>query len=134
MQTKTGKKSDFDAEMELIDNDLSEFGDDVFATPINSERITKYVYRLYQRASLSGILDELNVAETAINEAIRLIGPADDLYYLKANLDFKLHRLDAVKDDIKNSRSLGESLEASVFFADIDFRLLRFSSLGVGER
>lgn len=106
----------------MINKDLSEFGDDVFSTPINSERITKYVYRLYQRASLSGILDELNIAEVAINEAIKQIGPADDLYYLKANLDFKLHRLAAVKDDIKNSRSLGESPQARILFADIAFQ------------
>lgn len=122
MSTKTGKKNHFDAEIDLIDSDLASFGDDVFRSPPDCELITKYVYRRYQRASLTGIVSELLDAESALDDAIRLLGPADDLCYLKANIDLKLHRLGAVKEDIKNARSLSGTIEARELLADVYFQ------------
>jgi tetratricopeptide (TPR) repeat protein len=55
---------------------------------------------MYHRASLTGSAADLAATETAIARAIQEIGPLADLYLLKANLDFKLHRLNKTSEGV----------------------------------
>src|SRR4051794_11686937 len=104
------KKTDYEVELERIDEAIAGFAGGASPASADSERATKFVYLLYQRASLTGNLAELAGVETALDDAIREIGPAGDLYFLKANLDFKFHRLAEVRRDLEMGRDLRDSL------------------------
>jgi tetratricopeptide (TPR) repeat protein len=118
--------TDFDVELQKIDQAVAELEPDALASPINSENATKYVYLLYQRASLAGDLAAFGKVEAALKRAIDEIGPAQDLYLLKANLDFKFHRLADVKMDLATGRELNETTQGKVLRADLDFQEGRY--------
>src|SRR5205814_1699441 len=114
--------TDFDAELQKIDQAIAELEPDALAIPINSENATKYVYLLYQRASLAGDLAAFGKVEAALKRAISEIGPAQDLYLLKANLDFKFHRLTEVRADLETGRGLAHTTQGRALRADLDFQ------------
>jgi tetratricopeptide (TPR) repeat protein len=120
------KRTDFEIELERIDQAIAELATSAFALPIDSERATKYVYLVYQRASLTGDLTAFEGAEEALKRAIAEIGPASDLYFLKANLDFKFHRLAAVKEDLALGRDLRGTVQGRALQADLDFQEGRY--------
>jgi tetratricopeptide (TPR) repeat protein len=122
------RRTDFEVELERIEGAIAELEGSAFTLPIDGEKATKFVYLLYQRASLAGDLDELALAETAVNTAIQEIGPAGDLYFLKANLDFKFHRLADVKRDLEMGRDLRDSLQGRALQADLDFQEGRYEA------
>ena len=66
------------AEMRRIDEDIAKTDADLYSAPTDPERITRHVYRLYQKASIAGDLAALTAVEHAIDDAIRLLSnPAD---------------------------------------------------------
>src|SRR5262245_53958089 len=83
----------YENELARIQKDIAELKEDALSTPIDIGKATRFVHRLYHRASLTGSAADLRVTESAIDRAIQEIGPLADLYLLKANLDFTLHRL-----------------------------------------
>src|SRR5215470_2891976 len=115
-------KTDYQVELERIDEAMARIAGEPIAVSLGSERETKYVYLLYQHASLTGNLEELEDVEGVLNDAIRKIGPAGDLYFLKANLDFKFHRLADVRQDLEIGRDLRNSLLGRALLADLDFQ------------
>jgi tetratricopeptide (TPR) repeat protein len=119
--------TDFDIEIQKIDQAIAELEPDALAVPINSENATKYVYLLYQRASLAGDLTAFGKVEAALQQVIDEVGPAQDLYLLKANLDFKFHRLSEVKRDLEAGRDLSETTQGKVLRADLDFQEGRYA-------
>ncbi|MDX6303230.1 MAG: hypothetical protein QOI77_199 [Blastocatellia bacterium] len=126
------KRTDFEIELDRIDQAIGELEAGAFAPPIDSERATKYVYLVYQRASLSGSLDGFDVAEKSLQRAIAELGPASDLYFLKANLDFKFHRLTAVRDDLETGRDLRDTIQGRALRADLDFQEGRYQEARAG--
>ncbi len=119
--------TDFELELGRIAGVVSEFGCDPTAeAPFDSERATRYVHGLYQRASLAGDLEELERAGDAIERAVARAANPADLYYLKASLDFKLHRLSGVKRCLEASPSLRESAQGRALHADLDFQEGRY--------
>ena len=80
------------------------------------------MYRLYARSSLNGNLRELRAVEAAIHRAIECVGPAGDLCLLKANLDFRLHRLAETKLDLALAPALANRRQGQVLLADIAFQ------------
>lgn len=126
MDSKTDKPTDFEIELGRIDDEISELRDTAFSPPFDSERATRFAYRLYQRGSLTGDFAELEVAEAAINRAVAHVGNAADLYFLKANLDFKFHRLADVKRNLEMDAGLRDSLQARALRADLDFQEGRY--------
>src|SRR5678816_4851533 len=104
------KKTDFDIELDRIDRGIAELEDNALQLPIDRVKITKLAYLQYQRASLTGNLDELSVAEKTLDHAIQHLGRDGDLYFLKANIHFKVHRLDDVARDLETGRDLLASL------------------------
>jgi hypothetical protein len=72
------------AEMRRIDEDIAKTEDAAGAALSSPERITRHVYRLYQKASITGDLAGLTAVEHAIDDAIPLLSNPADLYLLKA--------------------------------------------------
>jgi tetratricopeptide (TPR) repeat protein len=113
--------TDFEKDLTKIDRDLAELG-----TPCGTDQITRRAGRLYQRAALTGRLDEFATAETGIAEALQQIGPWPDLCLLKANLDMKFHRLEETKRALDMAPGLAASFPGRVVWADIHLQEGRY--------
>ncbi len=126
LNPKMSKPTDFEIELERIDRDISELEGDALATPLDTEKATRFVYRLYQRASLTGNFAELEAAGAALDDVIGRIRQAADLCFLKANLDFKFHRLADVRRDLEMSTIFRDSIQGRTLQADLDFQEGRY--------
>jgi tetratricopeptide (TPR) repeat protein len=91
--------------------------------PSDLQGRVRLVYRMFHHASLTGRLAELEDVEAAIDESIRRFGAKEDLCLLKANLDFRLHRLARVRRDLEMAPLLPGRFEARVLEADLAFQL-----------
>jgi tetratricopeptide (TPR) repeat protein len=117
----------YKAELQRIEKDVADVRDTAFTRPIDTERVTKYAYGLYQHAVLTGSVPELESAETVIDQAIRLVGLPGDLHFLKANLAFKLHRLEDIRRHLAAIPSFAASAEVDALLADLDFQQGRYA-------
>jgi len=126
------KKTDFDIELDRIDRGIAELEDNALQLPIDRVKITKLAYLQYQHASLTGNLDGLSVAEKTLDHAIQHLGRDGDLYFLKANIHFKVHRLDDVEQDLNASSDLLESPQGRALKADLDFQQGRYEAARSG--
>ena len=126
------QKTDFDVELERIDSGIAELEDNALQLPIDRVKITKLAYLQYQHASLTGNLDGLYVAEKTLDHAIQHLGRDGDLYFLKANIHFKVHRLDDVNHDLNASTDLLESPQGRALKADLDFQQGRYEAASSG--
>ena len=122
------QKTDFDIELERIDQGIAELKGNAIQLPIDRVKITKLAYLQYQRASLTGNLEELSVADNTLDHAIQHLGPDGDLYFLKANIHFKVHRLADVEQDLKASTDLQQSPPGRALKADLDFQQGRYEA------
>jgi tetratricopeptide (TPR) repeat protein len=122
------RATDYQVELARFEDAIAELQHTALVPPVNTERATRYVHALYQRATLAGDLDGLEAAEAAIDEAIRHVPFPGDLYFLKANLAFKLHRLADVRRSLQAVPSLFESLEGQALLADLDFQEGRYDA------
>ncbi len=118
--------TDYDRELAQINREISELQRNAYSTRIDAETTTKFVYRLYHRASLSGKFADFEEAEAEIDKAISRIGPAQDLCLLKANLDFKFHRLAQSKRDLSLAPGLVQTFHGRALQADIAFQEGRY--------
>jgi len=126
------RPTDYNIELEQIDKDISELEDSVITIPIDIEKATKFVYRLYHRASLTGNFAGFKVAETAMNNVMRQVGPWADLCLLKANLDFKFHRLANAKHDLAMVPGLADCFQGKALQADLDLQEGRYEDARKG--
>jgi tetratricopeptide (TPR) repeat protein len=122
------RKTDFDIELERIDHGIAELEHNALELPIDRVKITKLAYLQYQHASLTGNLEGLYVAEKTLDHAMQHLGQDGDLYFLKANLHFKVHRLDDVEHDLNASTDLLESPQGRALKADLDFQQGRYEA------
>src|SRR5215213_8343600 len=125
-------KTDFDIELDRIEQGVAELEDNALQLPIDRVKITKLAYLQYQHASLTGNLDELSVADQTLDHAIQHLGRDGDLYFLKANIHFKVHRLDDVEQDLNASTDLLESSQGRTLKADLDFQQGRYDAARSG--
>ncbi|HEX8129395.1 MAG TPA: tetratricopeptide repeat protein [Pyrinomonadaceae bacterium] len=124
--------TDFEIELERIDRDISELEGRALADPLDTERATRFAYRLYQRGSLLGDFAQLEAAGAVLDDLIGRISRVSDLCFLKANLDFKFHRLADVKRDLEMSRDLQGSTQGRALQADLDFQEGRYDESRAG--
>jgi tetratricopeptide (TPR) repeat protein len=94
--------------------------------PATAGDATRAAYCRYRRATLTGDAAELEAAAAAVDAGLRRFGPWPDLCLLKANLDFKRHRLADVKRDLDLAPSLRASPEGRLLRADLDFQEGRY--------
>jgi tetratricopeptide (TPR) repeat protein len=126
------QKTNFDTDLERIDQGIAELADNALQLPVDRVKITKLAYLQYQRASLTGNLDELTVADRTLDHAIEHLGRDGDLYFLKANIHFKVHRLDDVEQDLNASTDLLESPQGRALKADLNFQQGRYDAAKTG--
>jgi tetratricopeptide (TPR) repeat protein len=96
------------------------------------EQARQLAYRRYQHATLTGNLRELIDVERTIDAAIERVGPWPDLYLVKANLDFTLHRLAAVRRDLGLASGQIDSPEVRALLADLDVQEGRYEEAQKG--
>ncbi|HKP12780.1 MAG TPA: tetratricopeptide repeat protein [Blastocatellia bacterium] len=118
--------TDYEAELAAIEREIADLEPSATAADADSDKVTRLIYRRYQRASLSGDLRELTAVEAAINAALpRLRRPAD-LYFVKASIALKLHRLADVENILAMNSDLRDSAPGRTLQADVDFQRGRY--------
>jgi tetratricopeptide (TPR) repeat protein len=115
------KPTAFEIDLQRINKDVSELEQAKETASLAIPQTIKYVYRLYQRASVTSNLKELIHAEKVIDETIARIDNPADLYYLKASVDMKLHRVASAKENLTKVSGLRDSPQGRIIEADIDF-------------
>ncbi|MBV8416961.1 MAG: hypothetical protein JO251_17285, partial [Verrucomicrobia bacterium] len=118
--------TDYETELGQINRQVSELEQKIGAGQSDAGTTTRWLYRMFHRASLTGSFAEFEVTEAAINNALRRIGPWPDLCLLKANLDFKFHRLANAKQDLAMAPGLVDSIQGQQLNADINFQEGRY--------
>src|SRR6266436_4656327 len=116
------------AEMRRIDEDIGKTDRAAHSSPTDPERVTRHIYRLYQKASLSGDLAGLTAVERAIDESIALLDNPGDVYLLKPHAAFKLHKLAEVDAALLAVPSVHDSDEGRLIRADLDFQHGRYQA------
>jgi tetratricopeptide (TPR) repeat protein len=123
----------YQAEMRRIEQDIARVGGaKALAMPIEPARATQYVYYLYQTASIAGNLVQLSAVERAIDHALPLLVNPGDLYLLKANVAFKLHKLAEVEAALVAVPSVYDSNEGRLIRADLHFQHGRYHEAKIG--
>ena len=120
------KRTDYVIELERIHKEIVELNGSALLLPVDSPRVSRLAYLQYQQASLSGSLEKLGDADATLDYAIRHLGPSGDLYFLKANIHFKLHRLNDVEEDLQLGRDLLLSTPGRALKGDLDFQKGRY--------
>jgi len=117
-----GGPTDYDIELTGLQKEIAELGQKAFAPPIDVERATRFVHRLNQRAYLTGGPGDFKAADAAMARAVQDVGPSPPFYFLKANLDFKFHRLDRARDTLAALSRSGGNAHAAALNASITFQ------------
>ena len=99
--------------------------------PRDLERRVRLAYRLFHRASLTGLMADFEAVDLGIREAIEDFGPKEDVCLLKANLDLRFHRLVDVRHDLEMCPLLPGRLEGRALLADLDFQEGRYEAARV---
>jgi tetratricopeptide (TPR) repeat protein len=120
------KPTDYEVELEKVQNDLLNEKKSVSDDPIGKEKALRLIYLHYLKASLTGNLKDLKEAEIGIDNAIRDVDPSEELYLLRANLNLKLHRLENVKHDLDMLAFMADSPKVKMLRADIDLQEGRY--------
>jgi tetratricopeptide (TPR) repeat protein len=115
--------TDYERDLARIGEELSRLAGE----PASADRATRIAHCLYRRASMTGDLAELETAEAAADAGLEEFGAWPDLCFVKANIDFKLHRLDRVKADLELSPALRASSEGRALAADLDLEEGRYA-------
>jgi tetratricopeptide (TPR) repeat protein len=123
------KPTAFEAELAGIDKHLAQLEREAAADP---EKATKFAYRLYHRASLTGNYADFERVQRLLNELIESRGPREDLCLLRANLHFKWHRHSGVKKDFALCPKLSERIEGRSLEADLNFQEGRYDAALAG--
>jgi tetratricopeptide (TPR) repeat protein len=119
LNSTTKGRSDYESELEQVNAEISRLEEGAGALPFDIEKRTRLLYRLYHHASLTGNFGEFDAIEIAIESTIRQRGPWPDLCILKANLDFKFHRLPSVKRDLEMVPGLTDCPSGKALKADL---------------
>ncbi len=122
----TAVATDFERELERTEKAIADLRSSLAAIPQDVEKGTRLAYRLYHRASLTGILGDFGAAEAAVDLVAKRAGHQEDLCLLKANLYFKFHRLPDVKRALQQVPALLRRPEGKVLQADVDFQEGRY--------
>jgi tetratricopeptide (TPR) repeat protein len=121
-------RSDYQIELERIEGDIAELQSHALVPPVDSHMAGRYLHALYQRATLTGNLADLEAADAAIDAVIPHVTHPGDFYFLKANIASKLHRLADVRRNLDAVPSVRDSFEGQALWADLDFLEGRYAA------
>ncbi len=128
----TPGRTDYRIELERIEKTVAELQASALVPPTDTGTVITYVHGVYQHAVLTGNLAELEVADSLIADAIALVQCPSDLYFLKANVAFKLHRLADVRRSLQAAPLLRETTEGRALLAELDFQEGRYEQARAG--
>ena len=120
------ERSAYQAELEHIAADIrtAEHG------PIDSvsepERAGKIAYLLFRRALLTRTDADFKAVESAIDRALELPGPTEDLHLLKAKLDYARHRFSQATEDLEKVPDAMGNVMFETMKADLAFQQGRY--------
>jgi len=92
------------------------------------EKRVRLAYRLFHKASLTGSMIDFDAVDAALRETLEEFGPKEDLCLLKANLDFRFHRIDETRRDLEMCPLLSGRFEGRTLLADLAFQEGRYES------
>ena len=124
--------TEYALELARIQKDIAELKDGAFSPPVDIDKALKLLQRTYHRAQLTGRADDLQATEAAIDRALREIGPLAGLFLLKANLDFKLHRLKQTDASLVALSRFGGDQRVVALKAGVDFQQGRYGAAKMG--
>lgn len=107
--------TDYAQELTEIERDLSALPKKAFAP----EALSKRLYLLYQKASLTSDYQDFKAFERAINSVLEQVGPVEQLYLSRAYFQAKMHRLEAAKANLAKLQFLANSGAVRSLQADI---------------
>ncbi len=108
----------YEEELRNIKDNLAALG-----TPKTLQEAEFQVVYLYRLASLTGDFNDFKTVENTITHALQAYGRSDTLYFIRANLNFKLHRLKAAISDLETGLSrLDDNPEIQILMADIELQ------------
>jgi tetratricopeptide (TPR) repeat protein len=124
--------SDYDGDLAR----LKKQADDLRAAPNTDPAMLAAI--LYRRASMTANFTELQTAERAIDDALR-VAPTPDLFLLRANFNFKMHRLQRAKEDLAqlidgNTGEPVKTLAAQIAMQEGDYASARSAYHRLAER
>jgi tetratricopeptide (TPR) repeat protein len=111
------------------ERDLARIGEELerlAGEAASAERATRIAHCLYRRASMTGDLGALEEVKASVDSGLAEFGAWPDLCFVKANVDFKLHRLDRVRADLELSPVFRASSEGRALAADLDLEEGRY--------
>ena len=114
-------------ELPRAETDISALERRLNAHPQDLEQRLRLAYRLFHHASLTNRMEHFAAVE-ATCERSDASGPKEDLCLLKANLDFRFHRLAETRLDLEMCPLLPGRFEARVLLADLDFQEGRYEA------
>ena len=124
--------TDYDIELAQLDKGIAALEDVAFVSPSDVDRVSSFVYLLYRRAALTGNATDFDAAQQALDHAMKEVGAAPDLCLIKANIDFKLHRVPETKRDLDMIPGLGASADVRALRADVAFQEGDYESARAG--
>ncbi|HEY7316430.1 MAG TPA: hypothetical protein VIE89_02580 [Candidatus Binatia bacterium] len=124
--------TDYALELVRIQKDIAELEAKAFTPPVDIDQTLKFLHRVYHRAQLTGGAADLQATQAAIDRAFRELGPLAGLYLLKANLDYKLHRLNQANQDLAPLSQFAGDPRIVVLRAGIDFQQGRYEAAKMG--
>jgi hypothetical protein len=104
----------YSEELARAEKDIHELESRLQHHPRDLEKRVRLAYRLFHRASLTGNMGQFEAVEATILKTIVEFGPKEDLCLLKANLDFRFHRLPEVRRDLQMCPLLSGRFEGRV--------------------
>jgi tetratricopeptide (TPR) repeat protein len=124
--------TDYELELARIQKDIAELKDVGFTPSLDIDKALKFLHRMFYRAQLTGSAADLQATEAAIERALLELGPLAGLYLLKANLDFKLHRLKQTDQGIDALSQFAGDPRIVALKAGIDFQRGRYEAAKMG--
>jgi tetratricopeptide (TPR) repeat protein len=124
--------TDYALELARIQKDIAELEDGTLTPAVDIDKALKLTQRMYHHAQLTGMPANLQATEAAIERALREVGPLAGLYLLKANLDFKLHRLKQADQDITALSRFAGDARIVALKAGIDFQRGQYEAAKMG--
>ena len=127
-----GRLMSYDAEVAKTRKDIAALEPIIYRDRRDIEKWVRIAYRQFHLASLTADELDYRVVEQTISSLIRDFGPKEDVCLLKANLDSRFHRLEAVKQSLAMCPALADRHAGKAIIADVDFQEGRYEQARIG--
>lgn len=110
------RPTDYQRELANLERDIARLAG---SEPSDWKQRLRLVFQTYRRAALTADYEHFAAAEQAIDAALARFGPLEDLLYLKASHDFKLHRNQRAAQLVAKIRAARDSQRLECLAGDL---------------